>query len=191
MTIQPPSGAEDLAAQAEALRREREEFQAEQAAALAARADRDLAEAEATAAADADTYHVDADGNPILDPDGKPYRRGEWETDDNGALILDDAGSPYPLWKHDTVEHKGHTFQIRRAEPAAVNAFTMMSTSSLPAATQMRMYRQFVDRHMSLMSQAKMFDLMLDGEFDMDDYKEMFKLIATQDTARPTGPSKH
>ncbi|WP_280499007.1 hypothetical protein [Nocardia cyriacigeorgica] len=190
MTIQPPSGAEDLVAQAEQLARERAEFEAERAALLAAREQRDTEPAAVPVAASEPEYELDADGEPYLDDDGNPYPKGKFEVGDDGLLLFDGTGKPYPKWTHDTVEYKGHTFQIRAAEPAAISAFSMMSNSSLDENTQVKLYRKFVDSHMSVLSQTRIFELMMDGELDVSDYQELFKIIAKNGTARPTGPSR-
>lgn len=194
MSYEPPSGAEDLAAQAEQLRREREEFEREKAEALERRAARMTAppadEPVADEPAPEPEHEVDNDNEPVLDPAGEPVPKGDYERDTDGAILFDDAGRPYPRWQHDEFEYKGHTFQIKAAEPGALQAFQMMAASSLPEETQTRMYRQFVDSHLSLLSQTRVFDLMLAGEFTPEDYGEMFKRIARNGSARPTKPSR-
>ncbi|BBB31796.1 Cu(I)/Ag(I) efflux system membrane protein CusA/SilA [Thermotomaculum hydrothermale] len=45
-------------------------------------------------------YYRDENGNPVLAPDGKPYRvQGRFERDKYGKLIPDKDGSPFKLWR--------------------------------------------------------------------------------------------
>ncbi|MBF6417001.1 hypothetical protein [Nocardia cyriacigeorgica] len=197
MTIQPPSGAEDLAAQLEQLEAERAQLEAERAEVLKAREHRDtsepggeLAVAGAVIDPDGQEYELDIDGQVLRDGAGKPIPVGEYERDDKGVAILDDSGTPYAKWPHDSVEYKGHSFQIKKASTGAMQALNLMQSDSLPAETQNRIYHRFVDGHMSMMSRVRFMELLLSGEFEMADYRELFKLILTQGTARPTKPSR-
>lgn len=45
-------------------------------------------------------YFRGVDGNPVLAPDGKPYKvRGAFQRDKNNQLIPDDNGMPFRLWR--------------------------------------------------------------------------------------------
>ncbi|WP_280187046.1 MULTISPECIES: hypothetical protein [Nocardia] len=222
MSYEPPSGAEDLAAQTAEIERQREELIQEMALVRQRRAERPpvadqevgkgafLAEALAAEYHDQDPladlakrgtvgavidpdgleYETDADGAVLRDGQDQPIPTGDYDRDENGVALLDESGTPIPAWPHDTIEFRGRKIQIRLATPEALNAFSMSASDSLPQETQNRIYHKFVDAHISMRSRVELIDAMIDGSFSMDDYRELFKRIARNGSARPTKPSK-
>ncbi|MEU1550188.1 hypothetical protein [Nocardia sp. NPDC005745] len=215
MSYEPPSGAEDLAAQAEQVARERDQLEQEMALVRQRRAERpsvayqplstigdvagdmastvgpvDVVKAGAVIDPDGMEYELDGDGDVLRDGEDKPIPKGDYERDENGVALLDDAGRPFERWPHDTIEYKGRKIQIKKASPEALQAMSLSTSDTLPAETQLRIYHRYVDSHISMRSRVELMDAMLAGEFTMDDYRELFKLIAKAGSGRPTKPSR-
>ncbi|WP_280248797.1 hypothetical protein [Nocardia abscessus] len=211
MSYEPPSGAEDLAAQTERI--ERAQLDQEMALVRQRRDERppvayqglttigaipdDTADALGQAVKPGAVidpvgleYETDSDGAVLRDGQDNPIPTGDYDRDENGVAVLDESGKPIPAWPHDTIEFQGRKIQIRLATPEALNAFSMSASDSLPQETQNRIYHKFVDAHISMRSRVELIDAMIDGSFSMDDYRELFKRIARNGSARPTKPSK-
>jgi hypothetical protein len=198
-THEPPSGADDLAAQAEALAKERAAYDAEVAEMMRARQQRviDAGRAEldreraelAKERSEIDSPTVVPAGSPlaVIDPDGEEYDIGP-----DGEVYRDDDGNPVPKWPHAVIPFKGIDVQVRAARPEALQAFGLATSKYAPEKVRSEMWALFVSNHISPRSYAELVKLMMDPdtEFTIADFSELTKQIATMNTARPTGPSQ-
>lgn len=210
MPFDPPSGIEDLDSQTEDLRREREELEAAKELVRQRRQREDTAR---TMAVD-DTgtmvppgtpgpgmpavidptgaeYALDAQGEPLRDGQGKPVPKGDWEMTDDGQLWLDEDGAPVPLWQGETVDLYGHTVQVRKPLPQALQAFSMAASKYTKPKTQNNMITLFVRNHVSDRSFQELLAAMMDPNesITMEAFGDLMAKIATLGSARPTGPS--
>lgn len=124
----------------------------------------------------------------VIDPDGSEY---EVDTK-TSSILLDDAGKPVPKWTHETVMIKGHAIQIRAPKTSALQAFGLATAKGVPVEDQNRALGMIVRKHVSAKSMQELLDAMMDPDdpFQMEDFQELVKEIATRGTGRPTGPSQ-
>lgn len=206
-SFEPPSGADDFTAQAELLEQERAQMEAERAELLAQRQAR--AQQRETDDLRAELEQLRAElksernGGPapvIVDVDPVPAEPEEdlsdasvWDIDpDTGTAYLDEQGKPVPRWPYETIEVKGHQIQVRKAKASAGAALGILSSRHVALDKQNDATLLFCQRHTSARTFAELMDAMLDpdDEFDMPDWSEVVRQIATQDTGRPTKPSR-
>lgn len=180
--FEPAPGHDDLAAQAKAVE------EAELAEALAEVRRRRAVTAETSDGEPVDGITPNDKLVAVIDPDGSEY---EVDTE-TGAILLDDDGKPVPKWPHETVTIKGREIQIRAPKPSALQAFGLATTKGVPIDQQNRALGQIVRKHISARSFEELQDAMMDPDdpFEMEDFQELVKEIATRGTGRPTGPSK-
>lgn len=195
-SFEPPSGADDLAAQAAAIERERAQMEAERAELIRARTQRDLdrqraeldrERADLVSQRQLDDEPAQPSAVAVIDPSGQ-----EFEVGADGQVLLDDDGQPVPKWAHEVIEFKGFTVQVRAARPEALQAFGMAVSKYAPPKVRTDMWALFVRNHISARSYAELVELMMDPDtkFTVADFGELTKQIATLGTARPTTPSQ-
>ncbi|MFD3426146.1 hypothetical protein [Nocardia fluminea] len=122
-----------------------------------------------------------------IDPDNSKF-----EVDpDTGEIVRDSDGEPVVKWPHDTVTIKGHVIEIRAPKTTALTAFSLVNTKGVSADKQNAVMSQLLRNHISAKSFEELQDAMMDpdDEFEMDDFQELVKEIATRGTSRPTVPS--
>lgn len=177
--FEPAPGYEDLNAQAKAA------DEAELAEALA-----EVRRRRAVTAETSGSESVTANDKmvAVIDPDGSEY---EVDTK-TSSILLDDAGKPVPKWTHETVMIKGHAIQIRAPKTSALQAFGLATAKGVPVEDQNRALGMIVRKHVSAKSMQELLDAMMDPDdpFQMEDFQELVKEIATRGTGRPTGPSQ-
>lgn len=182
--FEPNPGHEDLAAQAKAA------DDAELAEALAEVRRRRAATAPEVIEPDSEVGVITPQDRlvAVIDPEGSQYEVDP-KTD---AILLDDDGNPVPKWPHETVTIKGREIQIRAPKTSALQAFGLATTKGVPIEQQNRALGQIVRKHISAKSFEELQDAMMDPDdpFEMEDFQELVKEIATRGTGRPTGPSK-
>lgn len=127
-------------------------------------------------------------GTVVLDEDGNevtPSTSTEIAVTEDGRRELE--------WPHKEIVFKGETFNVRKPQPQALAAFSIISSKYMPEETQRDMLGLFLKNHLSPMSMERFAYRMFDpddAEFDASSMGEMFRLIATVGTNRPTGPSR-
>ncbi|MDE1675135.1 hypothetical protein [Nocardia gipuzkoensis] len=178
--IEPPSGYDDLAAQAEQLQRERDLLEQEKALVRAQRT---------PSAADSGAAAGPATAPAVIDPSGV-----EFELDADGQVYRDDEGQPVPKWTGEVVELNGRQIQVRKPKPEALQAFALAASKYTPARTQTNMVALFVRNHVSAKSFNELMLAMMNpndpNPFVMDDFGKLMQEIAKLGSARPTGPSR-
>jgi hypothetical protein len=195
--IEPPSGMADLNGQVNSieadraqLEREKAELEAEKALIRQRRFQEDQPQ----------IIQPTGEPSPVRTETPRPYTPAvvdsdgeEYEVDiDTGEVILDGFGKPIPKWKHATVELDGELIQVRKPQPAALQAFSMAASKYTPDEIKVQMMTLFVQRHISPLSYQRMLERMMnpDDNFTVDDFGRVIEKIATLDTARPIEPSR-
>ncbi|WP_147404066.1 hypothetical protein [Nocardia panacis] len=193
-SIEPPHGISDLSGQVGDIEAERAELAAERARLEAEKAlvrQRRIREDQQPAVLDPSSAFVPEPARSpvqVIDSAGE-----EFETDvETGDVIRDTFGQPIPRWRHQTVDLDGELIQVRKPSPMALQAFSMAASRHTPDDLRQEMTTLFVRNHISPLSYGRLLTRMMnpDGNFTVEDFGRIFELIATLDTARPTGPSQ-
>jgi hypothetical protein len=213
-SFDPPSGAEDLAAQAELIEAERAQMEADHKAMLLQRQQRKVEQGRADlerrraelqaelAALDGEPLVVEPAGDVVV-VDAEPADTTEsepdytdaavWDIDpDTGEAYRDEDGKPVPRWPYETIEFKGRPVQTRIPKPAALQVFGLINSRHTPAKAKNDAVAQFLVQYLSARSHAEIMAAMMDPDQDYEesDLSRLVEQIAKQGTARPTAPSR-
>ncbi len=107
--------------------------------------------------------------------------------DESGEELNDDGTPKAPPWPHDTIELEGKTVEIKKPPPAAIRYLGVFMNSK--SGQQRGDFTAFMERHVSPKSVNEIREWSYSGEITENFYEELMKVLVTQGTARPTGPS--